>query len=58
MTAVLWVIAVLSNLTVVHRIVHTWKETTRIGQSPNEAPAAEGAKAKSGGELRQGVRST
>jgi hypothetical protein len=49
---------VLSNLTVVHRIVHTWKETTRIGQSPNEAPAAEGAKAKSGGELRQGVRST
>jgi CDP-diacylglycerol--glycerol-3-phosphate 3-phosphatidyltransferase len=58
MTAVLWVIAVLSNLTVVHRIVHTWKETTRIGQSPAEAPAAEGAKAKAGGELRTGVRST
>ena len=57
MTAVLWVIAVLSNLTVVHRIVHTWKETTRIGQSPDEAPAADGAKAKSSGELRQGVRS-
>jgi CDP-diacylglycerol--glycerol-3-phosphate 3-phosphatidyltransferase len=58
MTAVLWVIAVLSNLTVVHRIVHTWKETTRIGQSPAEAPAAEGAKAKAGGDLRTGVRST
>ena len=57
MTAVLWVIAVLSNLTVIHRIVHTWKETTRIGQSPAEAPAAKGAKAKSGGEIRQGVRS-
>lgn len=57
MTAVLWVIAVLSNLTVVHRIVHTWKETTRIGQSPAESPAAKGAKAKSSGELRQGVRS-
>jgi CDP-diacylglycerol--glycerol-3-phosphate 3-phosphatidyltransferase len=57
MTAVLWVIAVLSNLTVVHRIVHTWKETTRIGQSPDESPAAAGAKAKPGGELRQGVRS-
>ncbi|MDA0205284.1 MAG: CDP-alcohol phosphatidyltransferase family protein [Acidobacteria bacterium] len=56
MTAVLWVIAVLSNLTVVHRIVHTWKETTRLGQSPAEAPA-DGAKAKSGGEIRQGVRS-
>lgn len=58
MPAVLWVIAVLSNLTVVHRIVHTWKETTRIDQSPDEAPAAEGAKAKSSGGLRQGVRST
>ena len=57
MTAVLWVIAVLSNLTVVHRIVHTWKETTRIGQSPAEAPAAQGAQAKSSGGLQQGVRS-
>jgi CDP-diacylglycerol--glycerol-3-phosphate 3-phosphatidyltransferase len=57
MTAVLWVIAVLSNLTVVHRIVHTWKETTRIGQSPAEAPAAQGAKAKSSGGLQQNVRS-
>jgi phosphatidylglycerophosphate synthase len=57
MTAVLWVIAVLSNLTVVHRVVHTWKETTRIGQSPAEAAAAKDAKAKSSGELSQGVRS-
>jgi CDP-diacylglycerol--glycerol-3-phosphate 3-phosphatidyltransferase len=59
MTAVLWVIAVLSNLTVIHRVVHTWKETTRIGQSPADVPAAaDGAKAKSSRELRQGVRST
>lgn len=27
MAPVLWVIAVLSNLTVVHRMYHTWRET-------------------------------
>jgi phosphatidylglycerophosphate synthase len=32
MEAVLWVIAVLSNLTVVHRVVHTWHETRRLEQ--------------------------
>lgn len=30
MEAVLWVIAVLSNLTVIHRVVHTWQETRRL----------------------------
>jgi phosphatidylglycerophosphate synthase len=32
MEAVLWVIAVLSNLTVIHRVVHTWHETRRLEQ--------------------------
>ncbi len=60
MTAVLWVIAVLSNLTVVHRILHTWKETTRIGQAPAAAPEAAAEKAGKSGtsnELSQGYRS-
>ena len=34
MAAVLWVIAVLSNWTVIQRIVHTWSETQRLGQTP------------------------
>jgi CDP-diacylglycerol--glycerol-3-phosphate 3-phosphatidyltransferase len=35
MAQVLWVIAVLANITVIHRMIHTWRETQRIpGQSP------------------------
>jgi CDP-diacylglycerol---glycerol-3-phosphate 3-phosphatidyltransferase len=30
MAPVLWIIAVLSNLTVIHRIVYTWKEAQKI----------------------------
>jgi phosphatidylglycerophosphate synthase len=30
MAAVLWVIAVLSNLTVIHRMVYTWQEAKRL----------------------------
>ncbi|MCC6857240.1 MAG: CDP-alcohol phosphatidyltransferase family protein [Bryobacterales bacterium] len=30
MAAVLWVIAALSNLTVVHRMIYTWQETRRL----------------------------
>jgi len=30
MAAVLWTIAVLSNLTVVHRMIYTWQETHRL----------------------------
>jgi CDP-diacylglycerol--glycerol-3-phosphate 3-phosphatidyltransferase len=33
MEAVLWVIAVLSNLTVMHRCVHTWQETRRLARA-------------------------
>src|SRR5271157_1620956 len=30
MAQVLWVIAVLSNLTVIHRMIYTWQEATRL----------------------------
>src|SRR5262249_25818191 len=30
MAAVLWVLAVLSNVTVIHRMIHTWEETKRL----------------------------
>ncbi len=30
MAPVLWVIAVLSNLTVIHRMIFTWQETKRL----------------------------
>ncbi len=30
MAAVLWVIAVFSNLTVIHRMIYTWQEATRL----------------------------
>jgi CDP-diacylglycerol--glycerol-3-phosphate 3-phosphatidyltransferase len=30
MAAVLWVIAVLSNLTVIHRMIYTWREAQRL----------------------------
>ena len=36
MAPVLWVMAVMSNLTVIHRIVHTWKQAS--GKSPLKQP--------------------
>jgi phosphatidylglycerophosphate synthase len=36
MEPVLWVIAVLSNLTVVHRMAHTWHETRRLAGQNNK----------------------
>ena len=33
MAAVLWVIAVLGNLTVVHRMIYTWQETRRLEEA-------------------------
>lgn len=44
MAPVLWVIAILSNWTVIQRILFTWKETERLGQAP-AAKAAEAATA-------------
>jgi CDP-diacylglycerol--glycerol-3-phosphate 3-phosphatidyltransferase len=32
MAQVLWVIAVLANVTVIHRMLHTWRETRRLEQ--------------------------
>lgn len=46
MAAVLWVLAVLSNWTVIHRMIHTWDETRRLEDAqlravkPEEAPSA------------------
>ena len=35
MAPVLWIIAVLSNLTVIHRVFHTWRESRQLaGQTP------------------------
>jgi len=45
MAAVLWVLAVLSNWTVIHRMIHTWDETRRLEDAqlravkPEEAPS-------------------
>ena len=63
MAQVLWVIAVLSNITVIHRIVHTWRETRALDAqsnressdqrdepSPGEAPPS--------GRLREGYPSS
>ena len=33
MAQVLWVIAVLGNLTVVHRMIFTWQETKRLEEA-------------------------
>jgi CDP-diacylglycerol--glycerol-3-phosphate 3-phosphatidyltransferase len=42
MAAVLWVIAVLSNLTVIHRMIYTWQEAKRLEEAQLRAvPAAE-----------------
>jgi len=39
MAPVLWVIAVLGNVTVIHRIVHTWNETKRLDEAEQQAHA-------------------
>lgn len=38
MAAVLWVIAVISNITVLHRIVYTWQVTRRTSTRTADAP--------------------
>ena len=61
MAPVLWVMAVLSNLTVIHRIVHTWRETRKLDelQQPADAEtkAAEEKPEAAGAELQKGYRS-
>jgi len=59
MAAVLWVIAVLANWTVIQRVLYTWSETTRIdAEAPTEAPAAaQSSDKKASGKLQQTYRS-
>ena len=40
MAPVLWVIAVLSNLTVIHRMIYTWQETRRLEEAQLRAVAS------------------
>jgi CDP-diacylglycerol--glycerol-3-phosphate 3-phosphatidyltransferase len=40
MAAVLWVIAVLSNVTVIHRMIYTWQETKRLEEAQLHAVPA------------------
>jgi len=49
MAPVLWVIVVLSNLTVLHRVIHTYHEARRL-----EAPAAQNAAAAAAEEVPNG----
>ena len=43
MAPVLWVIAVLGNLTVVHRMIFTWHETKRLEEAQLNRPTARAA---------------
>jgi CDP-diacylglycerol--glycerol-3-phosphate 3-phosphatidyltransferase len=44
MAPVLWVIAVLGNLTVVHRMIFTWQETKRLEEAQLKVPVSRAAK--------------
>jgi CDP-diacylglycerol--glycerol-3-phosphate 3-phosphatidyltransferase len=67
MAPVLWVLAVLSNITVIHRITYTFQETRDLdhlalkGVAPAPEPSPEDAKAKEAkagsGKLREGFGS-
>jgi len=43
MAPVLWVIAVLGNLTVVHRMIFTWQEAKRLEEAQLKVPTARAA---------------
>lgn len=58
MAPVLWVMAVLSNLTVIHRIVHTWRESRKLAEVEVSDPVAAPETGTSGqAELHEGYRS-
>ena len=44
MAGVLWVIAVLSNVTVVHRMIHTWRDCSRLEEEQARAELEEAHK--------------
>ena len=49
MAPVLWVIAVLSNVTVIHRMIYTWQETKRLEEAQlRSVPQAETAASAKG----------
>ena len=61
MAAVLWVMAFLSNLTVIQRIVHTWRESRRVAEeaevpAPVEDPSVNSESTRQA-ELQEGYRS-
>jgi hypothetical protein len=37
MAPVLWVLAVLSNVTVIHRMIYTWRETKQLEEAQRGA---------------------
>lgn len=49
MAPVLWIIAILGNLTVVHRMIFTWQEAKRLEEAQLRPPAA---KSMAGGDRR------
>jgi CDP-diacylglycerol--glycerol-3-phosphate 3-phosphatidyltransferase len=62
MAPVLWVLAVLSNITVVHRIIYTYQETRAVDHLPVDAdapvPQSSPGEAKAGsGKLHEGFGS-
>ena len=58
MGAVLWVMAVMSNLTVITRIVHTWTQSRSKSKAiAAEAPALVEPEPAGQGDLREGYRS-
>ena len=61
MAPVLWVLAVLSNITVIHRIVHTWtgtREIDRAEKAAAEAAAEQGEEGADSGDLSEGYGSS
>ncbi len=60
MAPVLWVLAVLSNITVIHRIIHTWTGTREIDKAEKaaaEAAAEQGEEGATSGDLSEGYGS-
>jgi CDP-diacylglycerol--glycerol-3-phosphate 3-phosphatidyltransferase len=51
MAPVLWVIAVLSNVTVIHRMIYTWEQARQLERA-QLVPAGEPARAKTEDEVR------
>jgi CDP-diacylglycerol---glycerol-3-phosphate 3-phosphatidyltransferase len=45
MAQVLWVIAVLSNITVIHRMIYTWQQTAPLDYRPDEREEKRSARA-------------